>query len=159
METHQNIDWTHLLVWNQSGDSSPYLYSSSCSLTAETMTVGTSAKIKTKKKEEEEEGELVVGMNQRPFVCCNESWDMKADKSSRGRGKHSLSVSHTREGGKVELVDDLRGSHTSKDRTGRWWRGGPHAGEGPNRARRDFAETFRKQNIKAKCTEVGSRLL
>lgn len=68
-------------------------------------------------------GELVVGMNQWPFVCCKESWDMKDDKSSRRKGKHSLSVSHTREGGKVELVEDLGGSHTSKDRTGRWRRG------------------------------------
>lgn len=85
---------------------------------------------------------------------------MKDDKSSRRRGKHSLSVSHTREGGKVELVEDLHASHTSKDRTGRWWRvewggvgGGTsqHAGEGGSRARKDFAETFRKQNIKAKC--------
>lgn len=30
---------------------------------------------------------------------------------------------------------------------------------GENGARRDFAETFRKQNIKAKCAEVYSRLL
>lgn len=27
-------------------------------------------------------GELVVGMNQRPFVCCKESWDMKDDRGN-----------------------------------------------------------------------------
>lgn len=93
-------------------------------------------------------GELVVGVNQRPFVCCKESWDMNNDKSSRRKGKHSLSVSHTRKGGKVELVEDLHASHTSKDRTGRWQRAGGgvgggtgHTGEEGNRARRDFAET------------------
>lgn len=57
-------------------------------------------------------------------MCAAESWDMKDDRSSRHKGKHSLSVSHTREGGKVELVEDLRGSHAAKDRTGRWRRGG-----------------------------------
>lgn len=84
---------------------------------------------------------------------------MKDDRSSRHKGKHSLSVSHTREGGKVELVEDLRGSHTPKDRTGRWRQGWGDTGEGENGSRRDFAETFHKQNTEAKCAEVFSRLL
>lgn len=66
--------WAHLRsgnrAWRKLGlNQSAYLYSSSCSLTAEMTTAGTSAKIKTKKKKGGG-GELVVGMNQRPFVCC-----------------------------------------------------------------------------------------
>lgn len=65
------------------------------------------------------------------FVCCKESWDMKDDRSwaeeerrqkaRRYKGKLSLVISfshtHTHEGGKVDLMEDFSGSHTSKHRT------------------------------------------
>lgn len=85
---------------------------------------------------------------------------MNNDKSSRRKGKHSLSVSHAREGGKVELVEDLHASHTSKDRTGRWRRGGGGARDTQVRKETELggiSQKLRKQNMKAKCGEVFSR--
>lgn len=74
---------------------------------------------------------------------------MKDDRSSRHKGKHSLSVSHTREGGKAALAEDLRGSHTAKDRTGRWQREGVtgHTGEG-EQSSEGFLSHFREAKHK-----------
>lgn len=60
-----------------------YLYSSSCSLTAERRrrrTVGMSER-GWKEEEEEREGEAGCQDESVPFVCCNEFWDIKDDRS------------------------------------------------------------------------------
>lgn len=88
-----------------------------------------------KRKEKEREGEQAVRMNQWPFVCCKESWDIKDDRSQgaeqRRRQAHGFGgkLAHylflTHRVGKVNLVEDFSSAHTSKHRTeGQDGRGG-----------------------------------
>lgn len=91
-------------------------------------------------------------MNQWPFVCCKESWDMKDDKGnihyletwSLWRTSTALTLL------KIEQEGGVGGAGEGE---------GDTQVRGENRAQRDFTETFCKQNIKAKCAEVHSRLL
>lgn len=75
------------VCWGRAGDFPAYLCSSSCSLVAKRLTAGMS---ENRSREEERAGcqdESVA------FVCCNESWDIKDDRS---KGEHS---DDTRRGG------------------------------------------------------------
>ena len=58
-------------------------------------------------------------------LCCKESWDIKRWQMWRSRGEEEvgnspscyLFLTHTQEGGKVDLMEDFHRSHTSKHRT------------------------------------------